>query len=58
MIMAKQGVDDDEAFDILWGASQRMDVRLREMNERISTRRPRKPVERADSTTRLEDNAK
>ncbi len=33
--MAKQGVDDDEAFDILRRASQRISVKLREMAERI-----------------------
>lgn len=35
MIMARQGVSDDEAFDILRRASQRANVKLREMADRI-----------------------
>lgn len=35
MIMARQQVSDDEAFDILRRASQRANVKLREMAERI-----------------------
>ncbi len=35
MIMAQQGISDDEAFDILRRASQRANVKLREMAERM-----------------------
>ena len=35
MIMARQEVSDDDAFDILRRASQRANVKLREMADRI-----------------------
>jgi hypothetical protein len=54
MIMTNQGVGDDEAFDVLRRASQRMNVMLREVADRIVHPPPEDPVERADSTTRLE----
>ena len=53
-IMVLQGVRDDEAFAILRRASQRMNVKVREMAERILDSPPMEPVERAGSPTRLE----
>ena len=35
IVMARQKVSDDEAFDILRRASQRMNVKLRELAERV-----------------------
>ena len=35
IVMARQGVSEDEAFDILRRASQRMNVKLRELADRV-----------------------
>ena len=35
IVMARQKVSDDEAFDSLRRASQRMNVKLRELAERV-----------------------
>ena len=40
ILMAQQGVSADEAFDILRRASQRMNIKLRELAERVASRTP------------------
>jgi AmiR/NasT family two-component response regulator len=35
IVMARQKVSDDEAFDILRRASQRMNVKLRDLAEKV-----------------------
>ena len=40
ILMAQQGVSADEAFDILRRASQRMNIKLRELAERVTSRTP------------------
>ena len=40
ILMAQQGVTDQEAFDILRRASQRMNIKLRELAERVASRTP------------------
>lgn len=46
ILMARSGASDDEAFAMLKGASQRMNVRLREIAERIAEpSRPPEPPE-------------
>ena len=40
ILMAQQNVNADEAFDILRRASQRMNVKLRELAERVASRIP------------------
>ena len=42
ILMAQQGVSADEAFDILRRASQRMNIKLRELAERVASRTPPK----------------
>jgi GAF domain-containing protein len=44
-IMARQGVSEDEAFDILRRASQRMNVKLRVMADRVVHPLPEEPDE-------------
>ena len=48
IIMARQNVSEEEAFDILRRASQRMNVKLRELAERVvhPNGRPRAPTRR------------
>ena len=58
ILMAQQNVNADEAFDILRRASQRMNIKLREVAERVAsrTRRTRKllrPPKRSSPTARL-----
>lgn len=40
ILMAQQGVSADEAFDILRRASQRMNIKLRELADRVASRTP------------------
>ena len=40
ILMAQQDVSADEAFDILRRASQRMNIKLRELAERVASRTP------------------
>ncbi len=40
IVMAQQDVSADEAFDILRRASQRMNIKLREVAERVAARTP------------------
>ena len=40
ILMAQQNVSADEAFDILRRASQRMNIKLRELAERVASRTP------------------
>ena len=40
ILMAQQNVSADEAFDILRRASQRMNIKLREVAERVASRTP------------------
>ena len=40
ILMAQQGVSEDEAFEILRRASQRMNIKLREVAERVASRTP------------------
>jgi GAF domain-containing protein len=40
ILMAQSGVTDDEAFTMLRGASQRMNVKLRDLAQRIAEQRP------------------
>ena len=40
ILMAQQNVTADEAFDILRRASQRMNIKLRELAERVASRTP------------------
>lgn len=48
MVMAGQRVSDDEAFDILRRASQRMNVKLRDLAERmVHPEPPRSPLDPA-----------
>ncbi len=47
IIMARQNVSEDEAFDVLRRASQRMNVKLRELATRLV--RPEPPAKPADS---------
>lgn len=43
ILMAQSGVTDDEAFELLRRASQRMNVKLREIAERLAHRSPSEP---------------
>lgn len=38
IVMARQGVSEDEAFDVLRRASQRMNIKLREVAEQVARR--------------------
>ncbi|MCA1702246.1 MAG: ANTAR domain-containing protein [Actinobacteria bacterium] len=40
ILMAEQNVSADDAFDILRRASQRMNIKLRELAERVTSRTP------------------
>ena len=55
ILMAQQHVTADEAFDVLRRASQRMNIKVRELAERVASRTP--PDEREGATLASWDGA-
>jgi len=44
ILMARQGISEPEAFEVLRQASQRLNVKLRDVAEQVSRNQPRRPA--------------